>query len=111
MKARWLALLLVLAIAPGTMEIVERAVHFAKYGDLADADGDKHGTSPLGADEHGCSGTFHFCGCHGSPGLRTTDRIATIVPFAPPSLPSGLPLVSSLHGLLPPMPDLRPPIA
>lgn len=111
MKARWLAFFLVLVIAPGTMEVVERAVHFAKYGDIADADGDKHDAAPLGADEHGCNGTFHFCSCHGNPGVRATERIATVLPFVPLAIPSGPPSVVSLDGLRAPLPDLRPPIA
>lgn len=111
MKARWLALLLVLAIAPGTMEIVELATHFARHGDLADAVGDTHGTSPLGTDEHGCGGTFHICSCHGGQSARTPDWVLAVVPAAPPSARTrGLHAVASLQGLLAAMPDLRPPI-
>lgn len=48
-------------------------VHWAEYGDLAHADQDRHGSSPIGTDEHGCSGTFHLCGCH------TANLIASVV--------------------------------
>jgi hypothetical protein len=92
------------------MEVVEIAVHYAKYGDLADAIGDKHGTSPLGDDEHGCSGTFHVCNCHGGQSARSPDRIATMVPPPIPRHRANLPAVTSLHGLLPAIPELRPPI-
>jgi hypothetical protein len=109
-KSRWIALFLVLAIAPGAMEVAEIAVHYAKYGDLADAIGDAHGTSPLGDDEHGCSGTFHFCQCHGGQSARTPDRIATAVQLPTPRPRANLPAIVSLHGLLPAMPELRPPI-
>jgi hypothetical protein len=111
-KARWLTFLLVLAIAPGTMEVVETAVHYAKYGDLSDAADDVHGTSPLGVDEHGCSGTFHLCSCHCGQSVRAPDQVATLTPSIPPDVrPDILLGYSSLHGLLSPLPDLRPPIA
>lgn len=110
MKASWLAFLLVLVIAPGTMEIVELAVHFAKYGDVADAAGDKHRTSPLGDDEHGCSGTFHFCNCHGNQSIRTSDPIRMVVRLESPPSRETPPSTAALHGLPAPTPDLRPPI-
>lgn len=110
MKARWLAFLLVLAIAPGTMEVVELAVHWARYGDVADAAGDKHRTSPLGDDEHGCSGTFHFCNCHGNQSVRTTDPILAVVRLESPPRHDVPAPVGTLQGLPAPMPDLRPPI-
>jgi hypothetical protein len=61
-RARILALLLTLSIVPSTMELVEAVVHWAEHGDSAHGDG--HGSSALGTDEHGCSGTFHLCACH-----------------------------------------------
>ncbi|MGN6106015.1 MAG: hypothetical protein ACTHU0_12985 [Kofleriaceae bacterium] len=64
MRSRILALLLALSIVPSAMELVELVVHWAEHGDLAHAERDRHDTAPLGADEHGCSGTFHLCSCH-----------------------------------------------
>ncbi len=61
-RARILALLLVLSIVPSTMELVEAVVHWAEHGDSAHGEG--HDSSALGTDEHGCSGTFHLCPCH-----------------------------------------------
>lgn len=108
---RVLALLLVLAVAPGMSELAELVVHYVRYGDVADHIGDRHEESPLGVDEHGCSGTFHLGQCHGGqaaefahPGISVTS--VTIAETPPP-----MPLPRSLHGLSPPAPELRPPIA
>lgn len=40
------------------------AVHWVEHGDLAHGERDRHERSALGSDEHGCTGTFHLCGCH-----------------------------------------------
>lgn len=47
-----------------SMEVVELVVHWAEHGDLAHGDDDGHERSALGMDEHGCTATFHLCGCH-----------------------------------------------
>jgi hypothetical protein len=59
------ALTLALAMVPGAAEIVESAVHIMTEGHLAHAapEGDHH--EPAGP-EHGCTPTFHLCGCHTS---------------------------------------------
>ena len=64
MLIRLLALFLTVAMWPGLSELVELTVHAAEHGDVAHAEDDDHDGSPLGEDEHGCSGTFHLCPCH-----------------------------------------------
>ena len=56
------ALVLVVALWPGAGELIEQTVHVVQYGDLPHDD--DHGATPLGQDEHGCSGTLHLCQCH-----------------------------------------------
>ena len=98
-------------MAPGVMEVAEVAVHYAKYGDRADAVGDRHGNPPLGQDEHGCSGAFHVCHCCGLQSVQVPDRIATVVGLDTPRVEvAGVPVVETLSGLPQPMPGLRPPI-
>lgn len=67
MLVRLIALVLTVAMWPGLSELVELTMHAAEHGDLAHADDDEHEGTPLGEDEHGCSGTFHLCACHHSP--------------------------------------------
>lgn len=83
----WLIALLLVGLCPGGYGFVEDAVHLLQEGHLVDA----HNSSKKiddsvcarddrdgGHDEHGCSGTFHTCGCHSaafvvdlsSPALR-----------------------------------------
>ncbi len=62
MVVRLLALLIAFAMLPAGWELVEVAVHAAHHGDLAHAGDDAH-DEPLGQDEHGCTGLFHFCAC------------------------------------------------
>jgi len=59
-----LALVLAYAIAPGAGELTENAVHLVMTGHTAHA-ADQDGHEPRG-DEHGCSGPFHVCPCHGT---------------------------------------------
>lgn len=61
---RLIALLLVVALWPGASELIEQTVHAVEHGDLAHDSGDEHDSTPLGQDEHGCSGTLHLCQCH-----------------------------------------------
>ena len=110
MKARVVALLLTLAIAPNVAELAELVVHYATYGDIADSPGDLHETEPLGVGEHGCSGMFHLGPCQGgqlaAPALaaRQLGRIELL------QRPALSPMPGTLHGLAPPAPELRPPI-
>lgn len=110
MKSRILALLLVLAIAPGLTELVELVVHYATYGDIADSADDPHESEPLGVAEHGCSGTFHIGACHGgqTAALSTTNIAATSVRVMSRTS-SSMPLL--LHDRSASAPELRPPIA
>jgi hypothetical protein len=52
-------------MTPGTFELTEHAVHLVIHGDSGHADRDHAQDSSH--DEHGCSGTYHACTCHGSP--------------------------------------------
>lgn len=64
-SVQFLAGLTAIAVMPGLGEIFESAAHVVETGVGAhdgvehDHDGDEHGDS----EEHGCSGTFHLCGC------------------------------------------------
>lgn len=111
MRRPLLALLLVLAIAPGVSELAELVVHYAKFGDVADHAGDRHEESPLGVAEHGCSGTFHLGHCPGSQAAESADPMTAVVSISRVQTPPPMPLPRSLHGLSPPAPELRPPIA
>ena len=59
-----LALVLAYAITPGAGELIENAVHLVMTGHTAHA-AHQDGHEPQG-DEHGCSGPFHVCPCHGT---------------------------------------------
>jgi hypothetical protein len=105
LRVRVLAILLALSILPATMEVVEAVVHFAAHGELGH---DEH-TPALGADEHGCNGTFHLCGCHTAsvmqPAASESPRLVDTVDFATCSDPvDGV-------GLGATAPPIRPPIA
>lgn len=52
-------------LTPGLTEVTENLWHLAVAGHTAHslAAGDDHRPRD---DEHGCSGTFHFCACHHS---------------------------------------------
>lgn len=62
---RFLVLVLISAMTPGALELSENLFHLAWQGHAAheSADGDDHG--PVD-DEHGCTPSQHFCGCHSS---------------------------------------------
>ncbi len=59
------ALLLILALMPGAVELFENVSHWLTQGHLAHAAalGDEH---PPTDPEHGCTPTAHLCGCHAS---------------------------------------------
>ena len=107
-RARILALLLVLSIVPSTMELVEAVVHWAEHGDSAHGDG--HASSALGGtDEHGCSGTFHLCACHTAnvlaPSVVLDLNVYSFLDYEACSAPA------SRVGLGATAPPIRPPIA
>ena len=109
MRARFLAFLLVLSIVPSSMELIEIAVHWIEHGDLAHADADGHGSSALGTDEHGCSGTFHLCGCHTASVLAPS--IAVDIRAFNSLDPGGCFEPVTRDGLSATAPPIRPPIA
>lgn len=111
MRARVVGLLLVLALVPGAMELVELAVHFALYGDVADQDHDEHGGVPLGVAEHGCTGTMHVGACHGGLHSVMSAPVALSVVVRSPERLRITPDPDSLHSLTASAPELRPPIA
>lgn len=93
-RSKICALILALAMMPGSSEVFESAFHLMTEGHLAHAasDGDHHETGP----EHGCTPTFHVCGCHASLSFvgppvvpKVTLRVSLSVeapkPVAPPS--------------------------
>jgi hypothetical protein len=103
-----LSLLLVLSLLP-TMEVVEAAVHLVEHGDLAHGDSDGHGTSALGSDEHGCSGTFHLCGCHSASVITPTP--SELQAHHAPSSRTASFVSTGRDGLGATAPPHRPPIA
>ena len=57
------ALILILAMTPGIVELSENMFHLVWQGHTAHeaADGDHHEPTDT---EHGCTPGMHFCGCH-----------------------------------------------
>lgn len=109
MFVRFLALLLTVAMWPGLSELVELTVHAAEHGDVAHGDDDEHGSAPLGEDEHGCSGAFHVCPCHGQIPMVTATSSAVIATVTAPA--TWVHRSPSLHvGLGLAAPPTRPPI-
>lgn len=109
MFVRVIAVLLVLALWPGTAELAEAAVHLTEHGDLAHGAGDEHGGTPLGQDEHGCSGAFHLCSCHCAPSVTAALPLAlAVVTFEGALVASRVPRDRGGRGLT--APPTRPPI-
>jgi len=110
MWSRLLAVLLVLAMWPALGETVETVVHLAEHGDLAHDPADHPGESPLGSDEHGCSGTFHLCAA-GHVNMAGPQAVA-MTASAPARLPAPrTPAPLDESGRDAPLPPIRPPIA
>lgn len=99
--SRLLVLVLVLAMVPGAAELVESAFHLLTEGHLAHAapDGDHH--EPTGP-EHGCTPTFHFCGCHAN--------LSLLGPQTPPAIPLRASLVDEAPRPSAPSPSFWPSI-
>lgn len=57
-----LLLLLVVLLIPGAFEVMENLWHLGATGHVAHAADAGADHAPQGQ-EHGCSGTFHFCTC------------------------------------------------
>lgn len=110
MRARAIAFLVALALVPGAMEVVELAVHFVIYGDVADADHDEHGGVPLGVEEHGCTGTMHLGACHSGQQPILLAPTSVVAVMRSPQLIGIMPTPESLQGLAASAPELRPPI-
>ncbi|MCE9572299.1 MAG: hypothetical protein K8W52_04020 [Deltaproteobacteria bacterium] len=115
MRARILALLLVLVLWPSAAETIEQVAHWARFGGAAHA-GDGHAApcnddddDPRGCTEHGCTPTFHVCGCHGTPMNTAGVAVAVPRPTASHRAISAAPL--ALEGRPAAAPQLRPPIA
>ncbi len=105
MPARWLAVLIVLALLP-TGELIEQGVHVAEH---AFADHDAHHEDHDPAEEHGCTGLVHVCGGHHglgvTPSLATPVLVGSEIGLVEPLTPSDL------HDLAQRQPPHRPPIA
>ena len=73
---RCLALSMALLMFPGTVEVVQDAVHLAVEGHSAHDDSvDHHADDP--SDEHGCSGPYHACTC-----CTSATFVAHVAPIA-----------------------------
>ena|SRR3990167_8770357 len=96
-----------LTIVPSAMEMVEAVVHWVEHGDSAHGDG--HDASALGTDEHGCSGTFHLCGCH-SANVMAPSVVVAMDLHTRSDHEAGVEPVSRA-GLGATAPPIRPPIA
>ncbi len=72
-RSKICALVLALAMMPGAVELMENAAHLATEGHLAHAaaDGDRHEPADP---EHGCTSTFHLCGCHAGLAFLVAPR-------------------------------------
>jgi len=57
------ALVLALVMMPGAFEVVENTTHLVREGHLAHVAATPDHHQPAGP-EHGCTPTFHLCGCH-----------------------------------------------
>lgn len=77
-RSKICSLFLVLALMPGTFEIMENIVHFVTEGHLAHltADADHH--DPSGS-EHGCTPIFHACGCHTSLSFLGEQTLPSVI--------------------------------
>ena len=103
-----LALVLAYAIAPGAGELTENAVHLVMTGHTAHA-ADQDGHEPRG-DEHGCSGPFHVCPCHGTAAF-VVDGVPIEVEAVRPASESITWIVEDLESDATPTGIFRPPIA
>lgn len=102
--AHLLIAVLVWSLTPGLNELAENLWHLAVSGHTAHAIEQGNDHAPEG-DEHGCSGTFHLCGCHHSPPTELVRRHHANIP-APSARLAGLattpPIEPFLAGLLRP---------
>jgi len=61
---RIVAFWLLVLIAPGSSEAIENLAHLATSGHFAHS-AESNDTHSEPGPEHGCTGTFHLCACHG----------------------------------------------
>lgn len=110
MLVRLLALLVMLSMFPSATELVELTAHVVRYGDLDLDHADEHdrGQAPLGADEHGCSGTYHLCSCHHGAPATMPSALALEVHDSAQLFPSFEP--PDRFGTVTEAPPIRPPI-
>lgn len=106
-RYRICAFAIVLAILPGTGELVENVAHLALEGHFAhaEADGDHH---PPSGPEHDCTPTLHLCGCHASLALAG-DCALPAIRLRATGFSAGRPFEPPLTGFTPPID--RPPQA
>lgn len=71
------ALVLALAMMPGSVEFIENAGHLLAEGHLAHAEAHEDHHEPAGP-EHGCTPVFHACGCHASLAFMSSRAPAAI---------------------------------
>lgn len=99
-----LAVVLAFSMLP-SMEAVEAAVQLVQHGDLA-----HHDEHDLGTDEHGCSGTFHLCDCHGVSAVPPA-LASVVIRSAPAQIFDDNFDLDRWSGLGATAPPIRPPIA
>ena len=107
---RVVAVMLALAMWPALSETVELVAHVAAHRDLPHVIDHTHDNTPLGQDEHGCSGAFHLCACQHSPPI-VARAFAAPFQMAPAPTSSSHPAPSFVIGRGPAPPPTRPPIA
>ncbi len=90
-----------------SMEVAEMVVHWVEHGDLAHGE---HERSALGSDEHGCTGTFHLCGCHTASATLPAAQAQTSRP-PPAQRRKGFFAHLDRDGVGAQAPPIRPPIA
>lgn len=93
-----------------SLEVVELVVHWVEHGDLAHGERDGHERSALGSDEHGCTGTFHLCGCHSASVISPAAQAQSTRP-PPAQSRQGFFAHFDRDGLGAAAPPIRPPIA
>jgi hypothetical protein len=103
-----LVITLLLSLLP-SLEAVELAVHLIEHGDLAHGRDDAHEKSAMGSDEHGCTGTFHLCGCHTVSAIAASDRRVLVIDDLSILIARFSPI--ERDGLGATAPPIRPPIS
>ncbi len=96
---------------PGAVALAQDGLHWLVEGHTVHDSAAGHEHNESGSDEHGCSGPYHFCGCHTSAPFVASSVLDPRTPATQP------PKANQIAGLGSPIPSLhldplfRPPIA